>query len=106
MILLSLPRFSLHPRSSAAPPAGDRVCAERPLPAGGCLPGHFKWAPQRAVSALWHGDHAGAAPPAAAETRCVPAQHGPEGGVHSPAADTGHQHRVRELGDLRVMESP
>lgn len=94
--------FLLHPRSPAAPPAGDCVCSECSLPAGGRLPGHLQWAAQRAVPALRDRDHAGAAAPAAAETWSVPAQHSPQGGLHTLAADTGHQHWVRALGGLKL----
>lgn len=86
----------LHTRSPAAPPAGDGVRPECSLPACGRLPGHLQRAAQRAVAALRDRDHARAAAPAAAETRSVPAQHRPEGGLHTPAADTGHQHWVRD----------
>lgn len=90
--------FLLHPRSSAAPPAGDCFCTECSLPASRRLPGHLQWAAQCSIPALWDGDHAGAATAAAAETRSVAAQHRPQGGLHTPAADTGHQHWVRVLG--------
>lgn len=88
-------------RSPAAPPASDRLCSECSLPACGCLPGHFQWATQCFVPAVRHRDYAGAATPAAAETRSVPAEHCPKGGVHTPATDTGHQHRVGDWRDLK-----
>lgn len=93
----------LHPRSPAAPPAGDCVCTERSLPASGRLLGHLQRSAQCSVPALRDRDHAGAAPPAAAETWSVPAQHRPQGGLHTPAADTGHQHWVRAPGGLKYF---
>lgn len=87
--------FICHRRSSAAPPAGDGVCIERSLPASGCVSGHLQWAAQCAVPALRDRDHAGAAPPAPAKTWRVSAQHCPEGGLHTAAANTRHQHGVR-----------
>lgn len=92
--------FLLHPRSPAAPPAGHCVCTERSVPASGRLLGHLQWPAQCAVPALRDRDHAGAATPAAAETRSVPAQHRPQGGLHSPAADPGHQHWVQALAGV------
>ena len=93
--------FLFHCRGSAAPPAGDGVCSERSLPARGRFSGHLQWPSQRAVSTLRHRDNAGAAPAAPAETWSVPAQHRPKGGLHPPAADTGHQHGVRRSGGLK-----
>lgn len=95
--------YLLHPRSPAAPPAGDCVCTERSLPASGRLLGHLQRSAQCSVPALRDRDHAGSAPPAAAETWSVPAQHRPQGGLHTPAADTGHQHWVRAPGGLKLL---
>lgn len=95
--------FFLHLRSPAAPPAGDGVCPECSLPAGGRLLGHLQRSAQCPVPAVRDGDHAGAAAPTAAETWSVPAQHRPEGGLHTPPADPGHQHRVTATGWFKVL---